>query len=289
MSDAKNWSIWSLKNNNHLKLINAEVAHKEGFTGGGLTLGIGGEDTRMALDLTKDDLSVSWNAMHVSKVMYMAAGRPTRLSPGGPNEWAPGGVAPDAKIANACDSGNCLTPRFGVLDPSIKVINNSWVSYNLDKRPRAQELYLRSQGEYVKHGVLIVRALDNDNKHPTKESLAAFPSMKPEYAFLEKGWLTVTGVDNSDSKLPHAGGQVCAVTKRYCLAAPIWVLTPDQRADRKPEGPIWMSHGTSFAAPQVSGTALLVWQAFPYFNNDLVRQTLLGTAKDLGAPGPDPI
>jgi autotransporter-associated beta strand protein len=32
-----------------------------------------------------------------------------------------------------------------------------------------------------------------------------------------------------------------------------------------------------------------VWQAFPYFNNDLVRQTLLGTAKDLGAPGVDPV
>jgi len=32
-----------------------------------------------------------------------------------------------------------------------------------------------------------------------------------------------------------------------------------------------------------------VWQAFPYFNNDLLRQTLLGTAKDLGAPGVDAI
>ncbi|MEG8104137.1 autotransporter-associated beta strand repeat-containing protein, partial [Xanthomonas hortorum] len=37
-----------------------------------------------------------------------------------------------------------------------------------------------------------------------------------------------------------------------------------------------------------SGAAALVWEAFPYFNNDLVRQTLLGTATDLGAAGVDP-
>lgn len=35
------------------------------------------------------------------------------------------------------------------------------------------------------------------------------------------------------------------------------------------------------------GAAALVWQAFPYFNNDLVRQTILGTATDIGEVGPD--
>src|SRR5690606_25312575 len=44
-----------------------------------------------------------------------------------------------------------------------------------------------------------------------------------------------------------------------------------------------------YAAPQVSGAAAVVWEAFPYFNNDLVRQTLLGTAVDIGAPGVDPV
>jgi autotransporter-associated beta strand protein len=32
-----------------------------------------------------------------------------------------------------------------------------------------------------------------------------------------------------------------------------------------------------------------VWSAFPYFDNDLVRQTLLGTARDLGDPGVDAV
>ena len=30
-----------------------------------------------------------------------------------------------------------------------------------------------------------------------------------------------------------------------------------------------------------TGAAALVWQRYPYFDNDLVRQTLLGTATDL--------
>src|SRR6185503_17029432 len=42
------------------------------------------------------------------------------------------------------------------------------------------------------------------------------------------------------------------------------------------------------AAPQVSGAAALVWQAYPYFSNDLVRQTLLGTADPLGGSQPNP-
>src|SRR3546814_18140841 len=36
-------------------------------------------------------------------------------------------------------------------------------------------------------------------------------------------------------------------------------------------------------------TTLFRSQAFPYFNNDLGRQTLLGTAKDRGDPGVDPL
>src|SRR5690606_31553861 len=51
----------------------------------------------------------------------------------------------------------------------------------------------------------------------------------------------------------------------------------------------WRWAGTSLAAPLVSGAGALVWEAFPYFSNDNVRQTLLGTATDLGAPGVDAV
>lgn len=45
--------------------------------------------------------------------------------------------------------------------------------------------------------------------------------------------------------------------------------------------------GTSFAAPQVSGAAALVWSIAPQLTNNDVRDILLQSAQDLGAQGKD--
>lgn len=45
--------------------------------------------------------------------------------------------------------------------------------------------------------------------------------------------------------------------------------------------------GTSAAAPHVAGAAALVWQAFPTFSAQEVKEYLMNTAKDLGKKGPD--
>ena len=74
----------------------------------------------------------------------------------------------------------------------------------------------------------------------------------------------------------------------YCLVAPGTVVTTGTD-DPYDDPEYWRWNGTSFAAPQVSGAAALVWEAFPWFNNDLVRQTILGTATDMGEPGVDEI
>ncbi|MGH8126604.1 MAG: autotransporter domain-containing protein, partial [Rhodanobacteraceae bacterium] len=74
----------------------------------------------------------------------------------------------------------------------------------------------------------------------------------------------------------------------YCLAAPGDVIVLDKDTTSSTTDPTyWNVSGTSFAAPQVSGAAALVWQAFPYFSNDLVRQTILGTADPLGGSQPN--
>ena len=76
----------------------------------------------------------------------------------------------------------------------------------------------------------------------------------------------------------------------YCLAAPGDVIVLDKdTTSTTTNSKYYVVEGTSFAAPEVSGAAALVWQAFPYFNNDMVRQTLLSTATDLGAPGVDAV
>ena len=45
--------------------------------------------------------------------------------------------------------------------------------------------------------------------------------------------------------------------------------------------------GTSFAAPQVSGAAALIWSIAPRLTNDEVRNILVSSADDLGDPGKD--
>ena len=76
----------------------------------------------------------------------------------------------------------------------------------------------------------------------------------------------------------------------YCISAPGDVIVLGKDTLTSTQRPTYyIVDGTSFATPEVSGAAALVWQAFPYFNNDMVRQTILGTATDLGAPGVDPV
>ncbi|WP_101064687.1 autotransporter domain-containing protein, partial [Xanthomonas phaseoli] len=107
-------------------------------------------------------------------------------------------------------------------------------------------------------------------------------------ADLERGWLVVGALDTANPTQLASYSNACGVAMRYCLVAPGTSLFIDPDATA---GNIryFYGSGTSFAAPLVSGAAALVWQAFPYFNNDLVRQTLLGTATDLGAAGVDPV
>ena len=80
----------------------------------------------------------------------------------------------------------------------------------------------------------------------------------------------------------------------YCLSAPgsVYVVgasPPDGNDQTTDDDKAYRVQGTSFAAPLVSGAAAAVWSMFPYFNNDLVRQTILGTAKDIGTPGVDQV
>ncbi|SOO27165.1 Autotransporter subtilase family protease (fragment) [Xanthomonas phaseoli pv. phaseoli] len=100
--------------------------------------------------------------------------------------------------------------------------------------------------------------------------------------------MVVGALDTANPTQLASYSNACGVAMRYCLVAPGTSLFIDPDATA---GNIryFYGSGTSFAAPLVSGAAALVWQAFPYFNNDLVRQTLLGTATDLGAAGVDPV
>lgn len=78
----------------------------------------------------------------------------------------------------------------------------------------------------------------------------------------------------------------CRFVKYNCLAAFFEYDIPDPKA-KGSTNRLVTAYGTSFSAPQVSGAAVLVKQMFPWFTADMIRQSLLTTATDIGAPGID--
>jgi serine protease len=87
------------------------------------------------------------------------------------------------------------------------------------------------------------------------------------------------------------------------LVAPGGDNLVDQNGDSYPDGILQLSledndptrfryrfeSGTSFSVAHVSGVAALVWSLHPDWSAATVRAALLETARDLGAPGPDPL
>jgi subtilisin family serine protease len=148
-----------------------------------------------------------------------------------------------------------------LVEQKVPVINVSLVGPSNVVLQRAIELA-------IARGHLIVAAVGNDG-----------PAAPPLYPAAFPGVVAVTGVDRTDKVLPEAGrGGFVA------FAAP----GADIDAANLPEGFVSV-RGTSFAAPVVAGRlALLLDRADKTAAEHAVR-LLAASARDLGAPGRDPI
>lgn len=110
-----------------------------------------------------------------------------------------------------------------------------------------------------------------------------------------KNTIVVSGAQLRNPNAPVSANNVvfsqdaisCRDVKYNCLTAFFAYDVPDPRATKKGKAEYITTYGTSFAAPQVSGGAALVKQMFPWFNANNIRQSLLTTATDIGAPGID--
>ncbi|SEG29350.1 autotransporter domain-containing protein [Bosea lathyri] len=210
------------------------------------------------------------------------------------------GVAPGATIINArvfdqdgvpASISSFVAALDGLVARGVRVVNNSWGSFDpitsSTQSELAQSRELPGYRRAVASGALLVWSAGNEER--TQPSIqAGLPHLFPE---LERGWLAVVAYAPGYEPLYT---NRCGVAKNWCLTAPgggdWWGEFPDDPivvADKN--GGYTKVNGTSFAAPHVSGAAALVWQMFPFFSADQVRQTLLGTARDIGPAGVDAI
>lgn len=220
------------------------------------------------------------------------------------------GVAPGATIvqAGAGEEPGYINPAaalYGIrtlVDRGVRIINNSYgTGFITDFSAKELELSEANSLETYRYavsrgGLLVFSAMNDGATQPAME--AGLPYLFPE---LEQGWLAV--VATGPSYMPNWSNE-CGVAMNWCLTAPggtgdarwdadkgewVWVNDADNIMVAVPGGGYDRATGTSLAAPFVAGTAALVAQAFPYMTMDQIRQVLLGTARDFGAPGVDPV
>jgi autotransporter-associated beta strand protein len=308
-----------------LALTNTYAAHDAGYTGKGVIIGVvdtginnqhpalKGQvvDSKIYLDCAINDCNTDDVVGHGTWVSQIAAGQ----------EYAqfPGGIAPGAQLVSARiiqdkepkDDGtgnggnkveasdadffaNYLNPYL--VQAGVQVMNNSWGGLywdpaNADAVGKAFAAAFRPF--IINHGGIVVFATGNngagDHGSPQPSDTAAIPNWGSD---LERGWIAAAALDSNNPTQLAKYSNACGKAMNYCISAPgdVVVLDKDTTASTPQDKLQYLIvEGTSFAAPEVSGAAAVVWQAFPYFNNDMVRQTILGTAKDLGAKGVDPV
>ena len=301
----------------HLALTNARAAQAAGFTGAGVRIGVVDSGVMRNhptlagrvvanfsyVDPRRNNLAVDDVVGHGTTVAQLAAGAAT-------GQW-PGGIAPGAQIVSAriinderpkddgSGQGNEVTGGLGMsgvhddlIRAGVRIMNNSWGGLYWTRPTVTAQIAAEYRPFIAGNDGLVVFATGNESR-ANPSDMAALPSQPGENgsrpaADLERGWLAVAALDTANPGRLADYSNACGVARNYCLVAPgtSAFVGPSATASNLS---YYYGSGTSYAAPLVSGAAALVWQAFPYFDNNLVRQTLLGTATDLGDPGPDAV
>lgn len=194
----------------------------------------------------------------------------------------------------------------------VRAINHSWGLSSEPTTTAAMDRLYRGNVDYfdtyvqpsLQHGMLQVFAAGNNNGK-IAGIYASLPRYLPE---LEKYWLSVVNI-NQTGKI-DGSSSICGQTMEWCVAAPGTDIASsvvegdiEGEAIRDEDGNVigfrvtsetpdygyGLMTGTSMAAPHVTGALALLMERFPYLNNPQIRDVLLTTATDIGAPGIDPI
>ena len=301
-----------------LSITNTYAAHNQGYTGAGVTIGVvdsgimpnnpavaGRVGTEyIDVDPSTNNTSIPDVVGHGTWVAEIAAGAPFGQFAGG---IAPGAELVSARIIddNAPDDNGSTAPtqvtgadatplgqvNQQLIASNVQVMNNSWGGISWSNTDTASTAaFDAAYAPFVEtHGGLVVFAAGNDSQ-ANPSTIASLPSLTTSTdPNLQKGWLVAVAINSNNPTQLDSYSNQCGIAMNYCLGAPGDVVVLDKDTLASTTNPTYyIVEGTSLAAPQVSGAAALVWQAYPYFSNDLVRQTLLGTADPLGGSQPNP-
>ena len=170
-----------------------------------------------------------------------------------------------------------------MIDYGVRIFNNSFghvETHNNARSVLGSDVY-EVLKEGINKGALFVWSGGNVPSSVIPGKNGNLPRLDPSF---EKGWLNVIGIVpkdfsnnfNFDNLMPLSPA---GSSKYWSLSALGYI--------KRDNGDI--QSGSSSAAPTVSGAAAAIKSKYSFMNGDLLRQTILSTATDIGDPGADDI
>ena len=196
-------------------------------------------------------------------------------------------VADKSKYEELYNSGvRIFNQSFGV---STEVIgfNRSSAKHQINNGSSTEDI-LGFYQTAVNNGALFIWAAGNESFKSNPSLEGGLPYL---YGELEKGWINVVGLAKDSPTNPGSTNWEDLKRLNGAGVAKNWTVSVVSgiTVQSKVNGlrGTYVMNGSSFAAPIVAGTAALIKEKYPWMTGDLIRQTILSTATDIGKKGID--
>jgi autotransporter serine protease len=296
--------------NTAAELVNLKPARDAGLTGAGVKIGVIDSvvrDTPYLTNVTRENFTATSHTAVTGGAALDDHGTDSALVIAGmPTSNFRGGIAPNATIvsagvsssANKIAESSVLNAWTTLSNQGVRLFNNSFGESGqagIDAYVSAADLYLNASNATAKKNTVIgvlKQIIDNNGlmvfaagnvNSPQPSNYALLPLAEPS---LTNGLIAVGAVDANNVIASYSSN--CGDAKNWCMVASGSNQVPSATATSL-SAPMQTLTGTSFAAPQVTGTAALLLEKYPWMTNNNLRTTLLTTATDLGALGVDSV